>query len=124
MPDRAQRSPQKAATIIGAIAGDIVGSVYEHHPIKIKDFPLFYRRCVFTDDTVLTVAVAEAILTGTPHVDAVRQIGSRHLGGYGKAFTRWRRTPNAGPCNSWGNGSATRVSPVGFAFSTEAEVLA
>jgi ADP-ribosylglycohydrolase len=99
VPDRAQRSPQKAATIIGAIAGDIVGSVYEHHPIKIKDFPLFYRRCVFTDDTVLTVAVAEAILTGTPHVDA-------------------------GPCNSWGNGSAMRVSPVGFAFSTEAEVLA
>ena len=111
--------------MIGAIAGDIIGSVYEQHPIKNKDFPLFHPRCVFTDDTVLTVAIAEAILTGTPHVDAVRQVGNRSpRAGYGKAFTRWRRTPNAAPYNSWGNGSAMRVSPVGFAFSTQAEVLA
>jgi ADP-ribosylglycohydrolase len=48
--------------MIGAIAGDIIGSVYEHHPIKTKDFPLFHPQCRFTDDTVLTIAMAKAIL--------------------------------------------------------------
>ncbi len=51
--------------MIGAIAGDIIGSVYEHRPIKTKDFPLFDDRCAFTDDSVLTIAVAEAVLSGT-----------------------------------------------------------
>ena len=64
--------------MIGAIAGDIIGSVYERHQIKTKDFPLFDARCCFTDDTVLTVAVADAILSGAPYIDSVRRIGRRH----------------------------------------------
>ena len=111
--------------MIGAIAGDIIGSVYEHRPIKTKDFPLFDPRCDFTDDTVLTVAIADAILNGTAYVDAVRRVGQSYPGaGYGGSFIRWLHSADAGPYNSWGNGSAMRVSPVGFAFSTEEEVLA
>ena len=110
--------------MIGAIAGDIIGSVYEHRPIKTKDFPLFDDRCTFTDDTVLTVAVAEAILSGGPYVDSVRRIGRRYpYAGYGGSFSRWLHSDDLEPYNSWGNGSAMRVSPVGFAFSTENEVL-
>ena len=110
--------------MIGAIAGDIIGSVYEHRQIKTKDFPLFNARCRFTDDTVLTVAIADAILSGASYVDSVRRIGRRHPGaGYGGSFIRWLFAEEAGPYNSWGNGSAMRVSPVGFAFSTEDEVL-
>ncbi len=110
--------------MIGAIAGDIIGSVYEHRPIKTKDFPLFSAQCNFTDDTVLTVAIADAILSGVPYVDSVRRIGRRYPGaGYGGSFIRWLLSDHARPYNSWGNGSAMRVSPVGFAFSTEDEVL-
>lgn len=110
--------------MIGAIAGDIIGSVYEHRPIKTKDFPLFHPRCRFTDDTVLTVAVADAILGGTGFAESFRRIGRRHpRAGYGGTFIEWLFSSDAGPYNSWGNGSAMRVSPVGFAFSTEEEVL-
>lgn len=111
--------------MIGAIAGDIIGSVYEHRQIKTKDFPLFASLCNFTDDTVLTVAIADAILSGKPYVESVRRFGRRYpYAGYGGSFIHWLHTPNAGPYNSWGNGSAMRVSPVGFAFATEVEVLA
>jgi ADP-ribosylglycohydrolase len=110
--------------MIGAIAGDIMGSVYEHNPIKTKDFPLFHPRCCFTDDTVLTVAVADAILTGRPYEQSVREFGRRHPGaGYGGMFNGWLHSDHPQPYNSWGNGSAMRVSPVGFAFNTEDEVL-
>jgi ADP-ribosylglycohydrolase len=110
--------------VIGAIAGDIIGSVYEHRQIKTKVFPLFNARCDFTDDTVLTVAVADAILSGTPYVDSVRRIGRRYPGaGYGGSFIHWLHSDDPRPYNSWGNGSAMRVSPIGFAFSTEEEVL-
>ena len=110
--------------MIGAIAGDIIGSVYEHHPIKTKNFPLFDSRCRFTDDTVLTIAIAEAILSGRSYVDSVREIGRRYPGaGYGGSFIRWLHSNDPRPYNSWGNGSAMRVSPVGFAFSSEDEVL-
>jgi ADP-ribosylglycohydrolase len=110
--------------MIGAIAGDIIGSAYEHSQIKTKDFPLFNAQCNFTDDTVLTVAVADAILSGAPYVDSVRRIGRRYPdAGYGGSFIRWLYSDDSRPYNSWGNGSAMRVSPVGFAFSTEDEVL-
>ncbi len=65
--------------MIGAIAGDIIGSVYERHPIKTKDFPLFQPESRFTDDTVLTIAIAKAILESDSHEDAVRNAIS--LGG-------------------------------------------
>lgn len=111
--------------MIGAIAGDIIGSVYEHDPVKTKDFPLFDKQCRFTDDTVLTVAVADAILSERPYQAAVREIGQRHPhAGYGGSFIKWLHSPDPRPYNSWGNGAAMRVSPVGFAFSTENEVLA
>lgn len=110
--------------MIGAIAGDIIGSVYEFDQIKTKDFPLFHPRCKFTDDTVLTVAIAEAIISGRPYVESVRRIGRRYPNsGYGGFFARWLYADDSRPYNSWGNGSAMRVSPVGFAFSTEYEVL-
>jgi ADP-ribosylglycohydrolase len=100
--------------MIGAIAGDIIGSVYEHRPIKTKDFLLFNDHCTFTDDTVLTVAVAEAILSGGTYVDSVRRIGRRYpYAGYGGSFSQWLYSDDSEPYNSWGNGSAMRVSPVG-----------
>ncbi|MCL7931060.1 ADP-ribosylglycohydrolase family protein [Halomonas llamarensis] len=111
--------------MIGAITGDMVGSMYEHQPIKTKDFPLFSPRSCFTDDSVLTVAVASAILNDTPYAEAVRQIGRQYPNaGYGGSFIQWLTGPNAGPYYSWGNGAAMRVSPVGFAYATEADVLA
>jgi len=110
--------------MIGAVAGDIIGSVYEHNPIKTKDFPLFHPRCRFTDDTVLTIAVADAILSGRPYVESIRRIGRRYpRAGYGGSFIMWLHSDDALPYNSWGNGSAMRVSPVGFAFQSEEEVL-
>jgi ADP-ribosylglycohydrolase len=110
--------------MIGAIAGDIVGSVYERDPIKTTAFPLFQPRSRFTDDSVLTVAVADAILSGRPYRDAVRDWGRRHPhAGYGGSFAQWLRADDPRPYHSWGNGAAMRVSPVGWAFATEAEIL-
>jgi len=110
--------------MIGAIAGDIIGSVYEAHPIKTKAFPLFHPRCRFTDDTVLTVAIADAILNQCPYLEAVRAFGRRYPhAGYGVSFIRWLFSAEPTPYNSWGNGAAMRVSPVGFAFTSEEEVL-
>lgn len=110
--------------MIGAIAGDIIGSIYEHFPIKTKDFPLFDVRCRFTDDSVLTIAVADAILTGRPYVESIREIGRRYPdAGYGGHFIQWLHSSEPRPYHSWGNGAAMRVSPVGFAFDTADEVL-
>lgn len=110
--------------MIGAIAGDIIGSVYEHHPIKTKDFPLFHPRCRFTDDTVLTIAIAKAILDDRNYLKAVWDLGRKYPhAGYGGAFIHWLRSASPKPYNSWGNGSAMRVSPVGFAFDTSEAVL-
>lgn len=110
--------------MIGAIAGDIIGSIYEAWPIKTKEFPLFDDRCRFTDDTVLTVAVADAILTGRSYGQSLWEVGRRHPNaGYGGSFIRWLQSEDPMPYDSWGNGSAMRVSPVGFAFESEADVL-
>jgi ADP-ribosylglycohydrolase len=110
--------------MLGAIAGDIIGSIYEAQPIKSKDFPLFGPGCRFTDDTVLTVAVAAAILSGTSYGECLRSFGRRypHVG-YGASFHTWLYAEDPQPYNSWGNGAAMRVSPVGFAFDSEARVL-
>lgn len=110
--------------MVGAIAGDIIGSVYEAHPIKTKDFPLFHPRCRFTDDSVLTIAVAEAILTDGDYRRSVWEFGRRYPhAGYGGAFRHWLSSSSPEPYNSWGNGSAMRVSPVGWAFGSIDEVL-
>jgi len=110
--------------MIGAIAGDIIGSVYEHDPIKTKDFPLFHPQCRFTDDTVLTIAIAKAILDDRNYFKAVREIGRKYPhAGYGGSFIHWLGSPAPKPYNSWGKGSAMRVSPVGFAFDSVDTVL-
>ena len=110
--------------MIGAIAGDIIGSIYEFNQIKTKDFPLFSEDCTFTDDSVLTVAVADAILSGGSYLESVKRIGQRYPdSGYGGRFIGWLLSDDYSPYNSWGNGSAMRVSPVGFAFNTQEEVL-
>lgn len=111
--------------MLGAIAGDIIGSVYESRPIKTKRFPLFSKDCGFTDDTVLTVAVADAILNKKDFASALKQWGRRYPNaGYGGGFYRWMTSPVSMPYNSWGNGAAMRVSPVGFAFQSSDDVLA
>jgi len=110
--------------MIGAIAGDIIGSVYEFGRTKSKDFPLFGPGSAFTDDSVLTVAVAQAILTDGDYKRAVLDFGRRYPdAGYGGFFAGWLRSPDPKPYNSWGNGSAMRASPVGFAFDSVEEVL-
>ncbi len=103
--------------MIGAIAGDIIGSVYEWRNIKTTDFELFSPHCRFTDDTVLTVAVADCILSGRGYAEAFREYGRRYPdAGYGGLFRKWLVSRNPRPYNSFGNGSAMRVSPVGFAY--------
>jgi ADP-ribosylglycohydrolase len=110
--------------MLGAIAGDIIGSVHEHSATKSVDFPLLTRHSTFTDDTVLTVATAHAIVSGTPYSQAFREFGRRHPhAGYGFNFLQWLFADHPRPYNSWGNGSAMRVSPVGFAFEDEESVL-
>jgi len=110
--------------MIGAIAGDIIGSVYENFRTKRKDFTLFTRVSTYTDDSVLTIAVADAILTDRDYGRAIKSYARRHpLRGYGPRFLRWMVTPGNKPYNSFGNGSAMRVSPVAHAFETEQEVL-
>ena len=110
--------------MIGAIAGDIIGSFYERYQIKTKDFPLFHPQCCFTDDSVLTVAIAKAILSDRNYLKAVWETGRKYPhAGYGGSFISWLHSTDPKPYNSWGNGSAMRVSPVGFAFDSEEVVL-
>lgn len=112
--------------MLGAIVGDIVGSVYEWDNIKTKDFPFFSPGCFFTDDTVMTVAIGEGLLNGGKAEDfiiALRKYGRLYPGaGYGARFADWLRSAGKEPYNSWGNGSAMRVSPVAWAGKTLLEV--
>ena len=110
--------------MLGAIAGDIIGSVYECFPTKDYNFPLFPSNSIFTDDTVLTIAVAEAILTNSDYSKSMKNLGRQYpSAGYGFMFMQWLNSPKSEPYNSWGNGSAMRVSPVGFAFDDIDQVL-
>ena len=110
--------------MIGALTGDIVGSIYEWNNIKTTDFPLFQDRCYFTDDSVLTVALAEAILTGTSYESLMRRYYRRYPeAGYGGRFITWAKNPGAAAGASWGNGAAMRISPVGWAFESLDDVL-
>lgn len=110
--------------MLGAIIGDIVGSRFEHNNYKHKDFGLWHPNCRFTDDTVMSIAVAEAILEEKDYAQSLRYWGNRFAeAGYGKTFRKWLRSPEMGPYNSWGNGSAMRVSPVGWLMEDEENVL-
>lgn len=113
--------------MIGAIAGDIIGAPYERHNITVETgWPLFDEgaRSRFTDDTVLTVATADAILTGADYGAKYREWYRRYPDrGFGPGFRRWAGSDRDEPYGSLGNGSAMRVSPVAWAFDALEEVL-
>lgn len=116
--------------MLGAIAGDIIGSPYEFDGFKTKEFPLFTDKSGFTDDTVLSVAVAEMLLTpdesARDYAQAFKTYARRYpnpTGGYGARFQSWIWSDQSEPYGSWGNGSAMRVSPIGFAFDDLDSVL-
>ena len=110
--------------MIGAIIGDVVGSVHERSGTKSTTFPLLVPQSRFTDDTVMTIATAEALLSGEPYDRVYRRWGRRYPhAGYGGAFRRWLHAEEAGPYGSWGNGSAMRVSPVALACDSVEHVL-
>ena len=110
--------------MIGAIAGDIIGSVYEWNRIKTKQFKLFSPDCYFTDDSVLTIALADSILNDEDYGTTMKSYyRSYPQAGYGGFFHQWACSRKSNPYNSWGNGAAMRISPVGFAFKSLEEVL-
>jgi len=113
--------------MLGAIIGDIVGSIYEFDNIKTKEFELFDRENFFTDDTVMTVAVAEALLSANPDdyeneireklVSSMKKWGRAYpFAGYGSKFSGWLQFTDREPYNSYGNGSAMRVSAAGWLY--------
>ena len=113
--------------MIGAIIGDIAGSKYEFRNTFDYNFDMFPAGCGFTDDTICTVAVADAILRGVPYKDSLLSWCRRYpnpLGAYGATFGGWLRSPDPQPYDSFGNGAVMRVSPVGLAFRTEEETAA
>lgn len=110
--------------MLGAIAGDIIGSNYESHAIKTTIFKLYSPQAYFTDDSVLTIAVADAILTGADYGAAIQDFARRHPhAGYGSFFRSWMFSSDPQPYKSFGNGSAMRVAPVGWAFNSPDAVL-
>ena len=116
--------------MLGAVAGDIIGSVYEFRNVKSTDFKLFTPWSKFTDDTVMTLAVAKWLMeddTHSPHhlVRCMQELGRRYPhAGYGGNFQWWLRQDNPQPYESWGNGSGMRVSPVGLYAKTVEEAMA
>ncbi len=115
--------------MLGAVLGDIIGSYYEWHNVKTKEFPLVTTGTKYTDDTVMTLAVAKWLMEDTTHSEAglvrcMQELGRAHImAGYGSRFIRWVLSKNPHPYGSWGNGSAMRVSPVGLFAESEAEAL-
>jgi len=113
--------------MLGAIIGDIVGSIYEFNNIKTKDFPLFSEKCKYTDDTVMTIAVADALMGSDDFVSSMKKFGNLYPNaGYGGYFRKWLFSDDREPYKSWGNGSAMRVSPCAWVANSleEAENLA
>ena len=116
--------------MIGAIAGDIIGSRWEFNRIKTTDFPLFSEMNGFTDDSIMTAAIADAILHDKDPAESMREWfrkirPRKSVGGYGKRFFQWLAAREVQPpYNSFGNGAAMRISPVGFYYDTLEEVLA
>ncbi|MDP2966283.1 MAG: ADP-ribosylglycohydrolase family protein [Pelolinea sp.] len=110
--------------MLGAITGDIIGSVYEFANFKQYDFPLFSKESFFTDDTVLTVAVADALIHNLDIAKTLKAYALRYPDrGYGGTFYEWVHSSSLAPYNSWGNGSAMRTSSIGFFFNNEVDVL-
>ena len=103
--------------MLGAIIGDIAGSRFEFNPTNRYHFELFTKECDFTDDTICTVAVADAIMNEKDFSECVHEWCRRYpypMGGYGGSFARWVHSDHPVPYNSFGNGAAMRVSPVAW----------
>ncbi len=118
---------------LGAIIGDIVGSIYEFNNIKTKLFPLFNKCCFLTDDSIMTLAIANALLEcegdysrlGDATIEQMRDWGGKYPdAGYGSSFNRWLRSADPKPYNSFGNGAAMRVSAVAYVAKSIIEVKA
>lgn len=112
--------------MLGAIIGDIVGSRWEFNPTNDYDFEWLSSRNDFTDDTICTVAVADALLKERDYGESIHEWCNRYphpMGGYGGRFAQWVRSDNPQPYNSFGNGAAMRVSPVAHWFDNLDEVL-
>lgn len=110
--------------MLGAIAGDVIGSLHEFMSTKRTDFELFEDHSTYTDDTVLTVAIADSLLSGASYVDTLRDYTKAYPNRcYGGRFWEWVQSGSREPYNSWGNGAAMRVSPVAYARETLDDVL-
>lgn len=114
--------------MLGSIIGDIAGSVYEFNNYRAKDFaPFFHPKASFTDDTVCTIAIAEALLLDKCPAQNLKEWGERYWsnGGWGRSFALWLGSDSLEPYGSYGNGAAMRVSPAGLMAASleEAQVL-
>ncbi len=108
----------------GTVAGDIIGSRFERASLKSKEFALEHEDNVFTDDTLLSIATAEALMGDKDFTKAYHTWGNRYKNvGFGKSFIKWLSKDNPQPYNSWGNGSAMRVGPIGWYAQTLEECL-
>lgn len=115
---------KRTLVLIGAICGDIIGSWYEFCSTKLLDFELFTDQSRFTDDTVCSIAVADALMNDNDFVPKLQYWCRKYpRAGYGGNFNWWFRQENPQPYNSWGNGSAMRVSAVGAFASSVDDVL-
>ena len=115
--------------MLGAIIGDVVGSRFEFNNTNNLNFKLFTKECSFTDDTICTIAIASALLTGESYKDSLLEWCRAYpnpMGAYGGSFSRWIHSDDPQPYNSFGNGSAMRVSPCVWAADSfeEAQKLA
>jgi ADP-ribosylglycohydrolase len=122
--DRKAVTTLRRPDMLGAIAGDIIGSRFEGHPSPPAGFELFHPHCRFTDDTVCTLAIADALLGRRDFAASLRALVRRHPHrGYGGMFIDWAFSDDAPPYGSWGNGAPMRVAAVGWLATTEAEAL-
>lgn len=123
--DTVEREQGVPGGIIGGIIGDIVGSFYESHSYKSTDIALFTKRTRFTDDTVMTIAVADWLVNGVSLQVAMPNWGNKYpTRGYGGMFRQWLfYSEDRKPYNSFGNGSGMRVSPCGYYGNSMEEVL-
>ena len=112
--------------MIGAIVGDIVGSRFEFDNTNNYNFELFAEECAYTDDTICTIAIADAAMNGLPYGSALHSWCRRFpepMGSYGCSFANWIDSNNPQPYNSFGNGSAMRVSAIGWLFDSLEQVV-
>lgn len=110
--------------MIGSIIGDIIGSTYEFNPTKDYNFQIFTEKMTFTDDSVLTFAIIDSLLNKVPFDKSIHKWGNNYPGrGYGLRFSQWLAAGNPEPYNSFGNGSAMRVSPVGLILPSKKQVM-